>query len=47
MGADFVFIGKYWLLASAAHGASGIEALAELLKKEVETAMRLTGQLGV
>ena len=43
-GANFVFVGKYFLLAAAAQGARGPALLSDNLASQIKTALTLTGQ---
>lgn len=43
-GADFVFVGRPFLYAVAAHGLEGPKMLFDMLANELETAMALTGK---
>jgi L-lactate dehydrogenase (cytochrome) len=43
LGADGVLIGRSWVYALAARGQAGVEHVLELIQKEMQVAMTLTG----
>lgn len=43
LGADAVLLGRSWLYALAAHGEAGVSHLLQIIAREMEVAMTLTG----